>query len=105
MKRYLYFSEQDLNVDFQPSDFQDETDSTVVVRERTKGSNLDSAFAKKSGKIVAETTHTIAMLPEASKREKLLSKRDVVKATTEQKKKFKNSIKGRVFLSESSSSR
>ena len=58
MKRFLDFLEQYSNVNFQPCDFQDETDSTVVVRERTKGSKLESAFAKKSGKIVAETTHT-----------------------------------------------
>ena len=98
MKRLKDFSAQDANVDFQPSDFQDEIHSIVLFRERTKGSKLELPFVKKSGKIVAETTHAIAMLPDASKREKLFSKRDVVKATTEQKKKIKNTVRRRVIL-------
>ena len=47
VKRPMDFAAQNSNVDFQPSDFQDERDSIVLVRERTKGSNLESAFAKK----------------------------------------------------------
>ena len=31
---------QDSQVEFQPSDFHADTDSTILVRERTKGSNL-----------------------------------------------------------------
>ena len=48
--KYLDFPAQDNNVQFQPVDFQDDCDSTVLVRERTKGSKLEPAFARKSGK-------------------------------------------------------
>ena len=44
------FSAQDSNVDFQPSDFQDETHSAILVRERIKVSKLETAFARKTGK-------------------------------------------------------
>ena len=35
--KLMDISEQDSNIEFQRSDFQDETDSTILVRERSKG--------------------------------------------------------------------
>ena len=86
--KYLDFSAQDNSVQFQTVDFQYDCDSTVLVRERTKGSKLESAFARKSGKMT-ETPHTITVLPGPSKTPNLFSKRDVVQASKQQKKKLK----------------
>ena len=85
--KYLGFSAQDNSVQFQPVDFQDDCDSTVLVRERTKGSKLEPDFARKSRK-VAENPYTITVLPGPSKTPKVSSKRDVVQASKQQKEKF-----------------
>ena len=99
--KYLDFSAQDKDVQFQPVDFHD-CDSTVLVRERTKGSKLEPAFARKTGAI-SETAHTIAVIPGPSKRPKIYSKRDVVKASKQQKEVFKRGGK-RAIIDESSTS-
>ena len=46
----LDISEQDPNLDFSTSDFQDELDSSILVGERARGSKLEGTFKKKSGK-------------------------------------------------------
>ena len=74
--KFRDFSAQDSQVKFQPSDFHDDTDSAILVRERTKGSKVESTFARKTGKVVQETQHTIATLPEKTKRPKSFSKRE-----------------------------
>ena len=102
VQRYLDFSAQDNRLDFQQNDFQDECDSTILVRERAKGSKLEPVFAKKTGRIV-ESEHTITVLPEGAKQGKVFSKRDVVQASKEQKKKFKKAGK-RAIIEDSSSS-
>ena len=43
----LDISEQDPNLDFSPSDFQDDLDSSIVVRERARGSKLDGTFKRR----------------------------------------------------------
>ena len=91
---------QDSSVEFQQSDFQDEMDSTILVRERAKGSKLESNFAKKTGKIVNETDHTVSILPESSQPMKTFSKRDIASASGTQKEKV---IKKRVRVSDSTS--
>ena len=48
-------SAQDPYVEIAPSDFQDELGSTVVVKKRTKGSQLEPAFLRKARKIIKET--------------------------------------------------
>ena len=40
-------SEQDPKFSFEESDCKEEVDSTILVRERARGSNLESAFQKK----------------------------------------------------------
>ena len=57
-------SEQDSKVSFEKSDCEEEVDSTILVRERARGSKLESAFQKKRGRILDETDHTLTFLPE-----------------------------------------
>ena len=108
VERYLDLSAQDNRVEFQQADFQDECDSTVLVRERSKGSKLEPVPARKTiflfqkGK-VQETAHTIAVLPEAAKHAKVFSKRDIMQASKEQKDKLKKARK-RAIIEDSSSS-
>ena len=86
----LVISEQDPNLDFSPSDFQDDLDSSILVRERARGSKLEGTFKKKSGKVVRESAQTLTMIPEKTNTPKVYSKRDVAAATEEQKKKLDN---------------
>ena len=101
--KFRDFSAQDSQLEFQPSDFHDDTDSTILVRERTKGSKLEPTFARKTGKVIEETTHTIAILPEKAKQPKIFSKRDIASTSTEQKKVLKKVTK-RAKINETSSS-
>ena len=82
--KFRNISAQDPQAQFQTSDFQEDTDSTILVRERTKGSKLEPTFAKKTGKVIGETKHTIAILPRKAKQPKFLSKRDIASTSTEQ---------------------
>ena len=101
--KFMDISERDRKLNFQPSDFQDETDSIFLVRERSKGSKLESTFAKKSGTVVNETAHTVSILPGKSRTVKTFSKRDIACANASQKAKLKNMNKRRAILSESTS--
>ena len=94
---------QDSQVEFQPSDFHGDTDSTILVRERTKGSKLEPTFARKTGKVIRETDHTIAILPENTKQPKIFSKRDIASTSTEQTKVFKK-VGRRAQIKDTSSS-
>ena len=61
-------SEVDPGLKFSTSDFEEEVDSAIMVRERTRGSKLESQFRKRAGKIVKETIHTITFLPKDGKK-------------------------------------
>ena len=93
IKGLMDFSEQDPNLELNSSDFQDEMDSTVLVRERARGAKLEQTFSKKPGKLIREKAHTITFLPESSNAPKILSERDVAVATNEQKDKIKKNEK------------
>ena len=73
-------------LDIQPSNFQDDLDFKVLLRDRSRGSKLESAFSKNTGGIVKETNNTITMLPEKSAKEKTYSNRDIAKLTRLQKR-------------------
>ena len=88
VSKLLAFSEQDPNLEFEQSDFQDDLDSTVLVRERARGSKLQGTFDKRAGRKIKETAHTVTMLPESSGRPKIYSKRDIAIASKEQKEAF-----------------
>ena len=101
----LYISEQDPNLDFSPSDFQDELDSSILVRERPRGSKLEGTLKMKKTKVVSESAHTLTMIPEKANTPKVHSKRDVAAATEEQKEKLDNKKnKRRAILAETTSS-
>ena len=74
-------SENDPKVEFTQSDFEEEVDSTILVRERTKGSKLEGQYKRKTGKVIKESAHTITFLPKNSKKEVVYAKRDVAKAS------------------------
>ena len=74
-------SENDPKVEFTQSDFEEEVDSTILVRERTKGSKLEGQYKRKIGKVIEESAHTITFLPKNSKKEVVYAKRDVAKAS------------------------
>ena len=88
VSKLLDVSEQDPDLQFDNSDFQDELDSTVLNRERARGTKLQGAFDKKTGRKIKESAHTITLLPEGSKKPKPYAKRDLAAATSEQKEKF-----------------
>ena len=64
------------NLQIEEQDFSPDVDSTVLIREKTRGSKLEGTFAKKKARIVSESGHTITILPDKGKPE-ILSKRDV----------------------------
>ena len=85
VSKLLAVSEQDPNLEFEQSEFQDDLDSTVLVRERARGSKLQGTFDKRAGRKIKETAHDVTMLPESSGRPKIYAKRDIAIASKEQK--------------------
>ena len=86
VERIKNVSKTEPKVTFSPSDFEEEIDSTILVRERTKGSKLEGQYKRKVRKVIKETEHTITFLPKKSMKEVILSKRDVAKDTAEKEK-------------------
>ena len=70
-----FISERYPNLQIDEKDFSPDVDSTVLIREKTRGSKLEVTFAKRKAKIVAESKHTITFLPNRGKMV-TLSKRD-----------------------------
>ena len=68
--------EQDPQIEIEPEGFSEEADSTILVRERVRGTKLEGAFKKVKGKIVGESSHTITVLPKTG-HQVIYSKRDV----------------------------
>ena len=48
IKGLMDFSEQDQNLELNASDFQDELDSTILVKERDRGSKLEQVGCRDS---------------------------------------------------------
>ena len=88
IRKLMDVLERDPNLEFEPSDFQEDLDSTVLVRERAKGSKLESLFDKKAAKVIEESAHTITVLPQKSTKPKIYSKRDIARSSAEQREKF-----------------
>ena len=80
--------DKDPRIDIEPEDFSEEADSTILVRERKRGTKLEGAFKKVKGNIVDESQNTLKILPKTGK-SFIVSKRDVAKMPdkTPQKKK------------------
>ena len=70
-------SDNDNNFELTMSDFPADQNSEILVRERTRGSNLETAYKKKKGQIIAETPHTITMKERGRSLPTLFSKREV----------------------------
>ena len=68
--------DQDPQIEIEPEDFSEEADSTILVRERVRGTKLEGAFKKVKGQIVGESMHTITILPKTGI-QIVYSKRDV----------------------------
>ena len=68
--------EQDPQIEIEPEDFSEEADSTILVRERVRGTKLEGAFKKVKRKILGESSHTITVLPKTG-HQVIYSKRDV----------------------------
>ena len=70
--------EEDPKLQIEPEDFSEEADSTILVRERVRGTKLEGNFKKMKRRVTAESEHTITVQPKAGK-PIILSKRDVAK--------------------------
>ena len=53
--------DQDPRIEIEPEDFSEEADSTILVRERVRGTKLEGAFKTVNGQIVGESTHTVTI--------------------------------------------
>ena len=76
-KRNVLASTSNLQLPYE--DIESGQDSTILVRERTRGTKLEAAYAKKRGSILKQSEHTVTFLPAGQKAAKVLSKRDVAK--------------------------
>ena len=76
--------DKDPRIDIEPEDFSEEADSTILVRERVRGTKLEGAFKKVKGNIVEESQSTLKILPKTGK-SFILSKRDVAKTPDKEK--------------------
>ena len=78
--------EKDPAINIEPEDFSEEADSTILVRERVRGTKLEAPFKKVKGKVVEQTNHTITIKPSSSKMSTTYSKRDVANSADLTKK-------------------
>ena len=74
---------KDAQIEIEPEDFSEETDSAILVRERVRRTKLEGAFKKVKGRNVGQSSHTITVLPSAGKKT-VYSKRDVVNTVNRQ---------------------
>ena len=63
-------------------DFESGQDSTILVRERTKGSKLEGAYKKRRGVLLEQSNHSITFLTAGPSRTTVISKRDVGQQNT-----------------------
>ena len=54
--------DKDPRIEIEPEDFSEEADSTILVRERVRGTKLEGAFKKVKGNIINETENTLRIL-------------------------------------------
>ena len=71
--------EKDPLTEIELADFSNEADSTILVRERMRGTTLEGAFRKGEGKVVGQSEHTVSVLPKSGK-VVTMSKRDIAVA-------------------------
>ena len=59
------------------TDFESGQDSTILVRERTRGTKLEGAYKKRKGTLLEQTNHTTTFHPAGSSKSTITSERDV----------------------------
>ena len=69
-------SENDPKLVLEEGDFSPDVDSTVLIRERTRGSELQGTFKKKTAQPIGESDHTVTILPSRGC-PVVISKRDI----------------------------
>ena len=80
--------DKDPLIEIEPADFSEEADSTILVRERVRGTKLEGAFKKVKGNIVNETENTLTFLPKTGK-SYTVSERDVAETRDKEESKQK----------------
>ena len=73
--------EIDPKIEIEHEDFSDEVDSTILIRERVRGTMLEGACKRVKGKVVGQSEQTITVLTRGNKSETVYSERDVAKTT------------------------
>ena len=58
------------------TDFESGQDSTILVRERVRGSQLEGAYKKRKGTLLSQSEHSITFLPAGKTKATILSNRD-----------------------------
>ena len=58
-------------------DFESGQDSTILVRERAKGTKLEGDFKKRKRVLMEQSNHTITFFPAGRSQATIISKRDV----------------------------
>ena len=66
------------------NDFESNQDSTIMVRQKSRGSKLEGAFKKWKGILLENSNHTITFLPSGRTQSTIISKRDVGQTRDEQ---------------------
>ena len=71
------FLANDPNLELNESDFAQDQDSTILVRERSRGSKLDGTFSKKKAYLVSQSPHTVTVQHPGRNSTTMYSKRDI----------------------------
>ena len=58
-------------------DFESEHDSTLLIRERARGSNLEGSYQKMKEILLEQSNYTCTFLPAGRSEKLIISKRDV----------------------------
>ena len=58
-------------------DFESGQDSTILVRERSRGTKMEGAYQKRKGVLMEQSNHTITFLPAGRSQSTIISKRDI----------------------------
>ena len=74
------FLATDPNLELNESDFAPDQDSTILVRERSRGSKLDGTFAKKRAYFVRQSPHTLTVQHPGQSQTTTYSKRDLAES-------------------------
>ena len=73
MNSFRYISEpQAMKLD--ETDFESGQDSTILVRERSRGTKLEGAFKKRKGVLLEQSKYTITFLPAGKKQPTIISR-------------------------------